>query len=84
MSDETQNLTARLGSSKAAARALRTAMAATALLLVTGCGGGQLDLYDYLGGDSQPSSTANAPATAGQPLTAPPAAPGSRCSWGAS
>ncbi len=76
MRHETKNLTAHAGSSKAAARALRTAMAATALLLVTGCGGGQLDLYDYLGGDSQPSSTANAPATAGQPLTAPPAAPG--------
>jgi peptidyl-prolyl cis-trans isomerase SurA len=76
MIDETENLTAHAGRSKVAGRALRTAAAAAALLLVAGCGGGQVDLYDYLGGDSQPSSTANAPATAGQPLTAPPAAPG--------
>jgi peptidyl-prolyl cis-trans isomerase SurA len=76
MSSETRHLTAPVGRGKAAGRSVRTVAALAALMLLGGCGGGAVDLYDYLGGDSQPSTTANAPATPGQPPSAPPAGPG--------
>ena len=70
MNFKTRQFSAPAGRSRAAGRYARAGAALGTLLLVAGCGGGQVDLYDYLGGDSKPSTTAS------QPMTAPPAGAG--------
>jgi peptidyl-prolyl cis-trans isomerase SurA len=85
MSSTAANLTAVARRRPAASRTSRWLGMAAALVLLTGCGGGQLDLYEYLGADPLPggnqtsSNTANAPAQiapGAEPVNAAPGGDG--------